>query len=88
MADNEDEKKLPAAAKMKEDDTINDEDSDVELEGMDLDGLDDTNHDDEDDDDIDNDAAAIRDDSPNHEKEDIQHEHLNLSLELIFELLH
>ena len=78
MADNEDEKKLPAAAKMKEDDTINDEDSDVELEGMDLDGLDDTNHDDEDDDDIDNDAAAIRDDSPNHEKEDIQHEQEDL----------
>ena len=76
MADNEDEKKLPAAAKMKEDDTINDEDSDVELEGMDLDGLDDTNHDD--DDDIDNDAAAIRDDSPNHEKEDIQHEQEDL----------
>lgn len=80
MADNEDDKKLPAASKMKEDDTNNNnEDSDVELEGMDLDGLDDTNHDDEDDDDIDDDAAAaIRDDSPNHEKEDIQHEQEDL----------
>lgn len=72
MADNDD-KKLPAA-KMEEDET--NEDSDVELEGMDLDGLDDTAHDDDDDDD--DAAAATRDDSPNHEKEDIEHEQEDL----------
>lgn len=73
MAD-EDDKKLPAT-KMDE----GDEDSDVELEGMDMEGLDDAN-DADDDDDINNDTAAtaaIMDDS-NHEKEDIQHEQEDL----------
>ena len=74
MADNDD-KKLPAA-KMEEDDT--NEDSDVELEGMDLDGLDDNDDDDDDVGDDDAAAAATRDDSPNHEKEDIQHEQEDL----------
>lgn len=83
MADNDDDKKLPAASlKMAED---NNDDSDVELEGMDLDGLDADAPDDDDDaadDDIDNDDdAANREESPDHlehEKEDIQHEQEDL----------
>mmetsp|Transcript_9353 Transcript_9353/g.14138 ORF Transcript_9353/g.14138 Transcript_9353/m.14138 type:complete len:1141 (-) Transcript_9353:2507-5929(-) len=75
MADNDGDKKLPAQ-KTEEDET--NEDSDVELEGMDLDGLD---ADAPDDDDVDDLAAATtttKSDSPNHEKEDIQHEQEDL----------
>ncbi len=74
MADNDDDKKLPAL-KMDE----GDEDSDVELEGMDLDGLDDDNANDDDGEDINDEAAAAAtSDSPDHEKEDIQHEQEDL----------
>lgn len=66
---------------MQVDDT-NNEDSDVELEGMDLDGLDAEAPDDEEDDEAtDTTAAAARKDSPDHdqhEKEDIQHEQEDL----------
>ena len=94
MTDTNNDKKLPAAPpKMEEDVDTNNDDSDVELEGMDLDGLDnaddapdddaaeDGNDDVDDDDNDDAAAAANRGESPDHlehEKEDIQHEQEDL----------
>ena len=77
MADDDEDKKLPAAPqKMEEDDNINDEDSDVELEGMDMDGLDGADAEEEAVDVID--SAANTDESPEKKKEDIQHEQEDL----------